>query len=277
MRCIYGQGGGWLGRFSLPIWQHLFDTEGHADEYAGTSVSALHASLAGQGDLARAEQLWDGIDDGCPWDGIEGFTGLALRRGLWNMRGLDKKIRSLLRLEAIERPVHVGVCSREPFEHHTLCSKQARSARQWESWVSASARIAFVFQPIDVRLPDGRLISGRDGGHLYSVPPCPELRPGDRIDVLLHHPLDAAASEVPHLGHNELIGELRWLLWVHFATGHWEALRRFHALAETGVDVRLWAPAVSLGEMLDARKETLDRRHNLGIEAIRRGPVRLGQ
>lgn len=271
---VYGQGGGWLGRFTLPIWVHLM-AEGTPDEVGGASVSALHATLAAQGDLDKGEELWDAIDDNTPMDGIKGFTGLSLKRGVWHMKGLHRKIEKIVKVRRVRIPCRVGVCTREPFAHHSLAAADARGKKQWQNWVSASARIAFVFRPIDIRI-GGKKYSGRDGGHMFSVPWIPhELRPGDRVDFLLHNPLDAHESDVPDLGENKLLGELKWLLWAHFKTGHWEILRRAETLAKEGVDVRLWAPPVPLGDMLDGRKETLDERDELGKAVVRAGPIRL--
>ena len=146
---VYGQGGGWLGRFTLPLWQHIM-AEGapemgkaDPDEVGGTSVSSLHAALASQGDLDKADELWADIDDHNALDGIKGLTGLSMKRGLWNMKGLQARIESLVHNRG-PIPCRVGVCTREPFECHSLANTDAASAKQWQKWVGASTRSAFV-------------------------------------------------------------------------------------------------------------------------------------
>ncbi len=272
---IAGQGGGWLGRFSLPIWHHLMSVT-PPDELAevlGCSVSALHATLASQGELELADELWAEIDDDFTLDGIKGFTGLSLKGGIWNMKKLRKKIAAMAHPRGT--PCRVGVTTREPFRHHSLSNRDARGPKQWQDWVAASAAIAFVFQPVPIKI-GGKSYSGRDGGHLFSVPWIPyELRPGDTIHMLMHNPVDANVSDVPPAGKNKLLGELKWTTWAHTKTGHWEALRRAEKLAGEGVNVHLWAPSEPLGDMLDASREVLDHRDKLGKKAVRSGPITL--
>lgn len=274
---VYGQGGGWLGRFSLPIWIHLMrELQAEADDgvlhLGGCSVSALHATLASQGELDKAEDLWAGINDGFALDGIKGFTRLSLKQGIWSMKPLQKKIAQLAHNRG-PIPCRVGVVLREPFRHHSLANTDARNAKQWQEWVAASAAIAFVFRPVPIKI-GGKTYSGRDGGHLFSVPWIPyRLRAGDTVHMLLHNPLDANVSDVPKLGSNKLLGELKWTTWAHTKTGHWEALRRAERLAAEGVHVKLWAPPEPLGEMLDGDKATLDHRDRLGRDVVKRGPV----
>ena len=280
---IFGQGGGWLGIFTLEVW--LFLTSGGVkhpsgldlppDVFGGTSVNALQAGAAAQDDLALVDDFWLNINDHFPYDGISGYTKLSLCEGIWSMKPLKKKIDDIIDIDKITTPCHVGIVTKRPAYHYSAASEDAGSSQQWRDQIAASAAIATVFEPTECEI-DGKKYVGFDGGHLLSVPWIPyELRPGDRVDFLLHNPLDAHESDVPPDTWWPLWGNAMWALWIHTKGGHWEVLRRAKRLAEAGVDVYLWAPDEPLGDMLDGRGDTLAARRDKGKELVKRGPIRV--
>lgn len=275
MRYEAGQGGGWLGVFSLPVIRHLFNHEGHPECRLGVSVNAINQTMAAQEDWDVLEGFYDGMDDKFTLDGIRGYLNLSLRGGVFSMAPLREKMDEHVHLDRLKCSVEVGVTSRKPFHYFGLRDDQAKTDAQWRDWVQGSSAIAFLMQTIETDLPDGSVADLRDGGHMHSVPWFPELNEGDTWDVIVHHPMDAHNTEVPPpSGCGRLVDELRWVAWVHFHNGHWEAMRRIRRVVyEHGVTVRIWAPSRPLGDMLDASKEAMDMRYDAGREAVRRGPV----
>lgn len=280
---VFGQGGGWLGIFTLPVWVHL--TSGSVrhpsgedrgpDVFGGTSVNALQSAAAAQNDLELVDGFWAAINDHFPYDGISGYTKLSLCEGIWSMKPLHRKIDEIIDLDKVTTPCHVGIVTKRPAYHFSVCSEDAEDSKQWGAQIAASAAIATVFEPVTCRIGTAEY-SGFDGGHLLSVPWIPyELRPGDRVDFLLHNPLDAHESDVPPDSWWPLWGNAVWALWIHTKCGHWEVLRRAKRLAESGVDVYLWPPPEPLGDMLDGRGDTLAARREKGDALVKSGPIRV--
>lgn len=271
---VIEQGGGWLGRFGTPILRGLARDEGPPDQYGGVSVGALNVAMAAQGSWKALDKLWDGIDDGFALDGIRGYTRLALNKGgVWSIKPLFKKIVRNTSLTDIRTPCFFGVTTRDPFAYLNLHTGDMNRDARLHRAIAGSAAIAFVFQPVPMNI-DGEKRSVRDGGHMHSIPWVPTVEPGDRIDVIVHHPLDASV-EVPDEHKNQLVSELEWLVWAQFHNAHYHGLMRMQQLADEGADVRVWAPHVPLGGMLKADRETLEWRESLGQACYERGPIRL--
>ena len=270
MYVISHQGGGFKGAFGVPILRHLM-TQREPDLVLGVSVGAINGVVACQGEFELLEDLWLDIDDKNAINGVRGFLKPSFLKGraLFSLEPLREKMKENLSLDKLKVPFGCGVVARETSEYHTFMSRTMKQDVRLINAVEASSAISGLMEPVVMKLR-GKNYTFCDGGHLHSVPLLPlwVQRKVKEIDVILTNPIehvDQMSEDV-----DGIMESIEWLLHIQNTGIQSADLGRYRTIAKNqGALLRVFAPKEDLGSMLKTDRETIQRRWDLGIEAVK--------
>lgn len=270
MYVILHQGGAFKGAFGAPVLKGLFE-EQKPDLVLGVSVGAVNGVAACAGKWDVLEDLWMGIDDKNPMDGIKGFLRPALLRGkaIFSLAPLRDKLEEHIRLDQLEVPFGCGAVSRENTEYHTFMSSRMRKNERLIDAVIASSAISALMEPVVMKLR-GRNYTWCDGGHLHPVPLLPKWVENrvTKLDIVLTNPIED--DNRPRENVDGLVEAIEWALHAQGVTNQRADLARYRGLAlMKDIPVRVYAPPSELGGMLETDGETIRRRWKTGEEALK--------
>ena len=272
-------GGAWKGAVQLPLIDHLLAQMGLPDEIRGTSVGSINGAVTACGRHKELWKLWGAIDDPHPMNGIKDFLKVTPfdKDGFWTMEPLrDLLKRYTITPAGLKTRFGCGIWLPENDEHvvptWTAAGPDGHDITLADG-ILASSAICGMFAGVKVRWKD-KLHIGGDGGHEHVLPPSPSsVKAGDIIDAVFCHPVEPGIISRPR---RSVDGRIERLLLAADKATHAPArgdLETLKALAASGVKVRAWAPREDVGGMLDAGKEDITRRFEIGERMVRSGPV----
>ena len=265
MRILALGGGGLRTAFQVPIVERLLDEYSY-DLIVGISAGAVNGALAASGRVDWLRDEWEGIGTRMPLTGVSGLWSVSGRpwSSLFSLGPLRRRLVEQVSLDDLHTPLACGVVVRETHAYRALISSNMTEDRQLHGAITASSAIAGLMPP--VRLKDARgswtLV---DGGHRHSVPPVPSpwAERMTHLDAIYCMPLETHEEPV----RPALLHAMAWALENHLESFKALDLERMRLRAVHGVHVRIWAPSVPIGRVLDARPDVIQQRLRLGEEA----------
>ncbi len=210
-------GGGAKGAYQTGVWKALRESgmDSHVAAVSGTSIGGITSALFAQGNLERAEEMWDQIslEKLITWDtksfeermkpylhaamagSITWFSARFQRRGIISQEGLIQMIRGAMDLEIFrDLSLPVTVCASEFTKEFPPRPPQPRyirlngkSPEEVETFLLASAAIPLVFSGVP---HEGKFLL--DGYMTDNTPITPLIKEG--CNTLLAVQLDGDAD-----------------------------------------------------------------------------------
>ena len=249
MRALVLRGGGFRGAVQVPVLHHLHSLYEY-DAIFGVSVGALNGAMFAMDELDGLQSFWDNID------GIDGFLKLKWWpfSGFYSMAPLRKKIRDRARLKKIKTPFYAGLVSLLDGRYYNYGSSEMSSDEQLWGAIEASACIVGMMEPPVIDLYGEKQLAG-DGG-FRSINLVTRSGIFSQVDVVACSPLSRTSHTGPHR-----------IEVVESKSFYRDYKYIFGGLPEGG-RVTIYAPQRSVGPTFRAPRELVQRRFELGYEAI---------
>jgi len=256
-RALILSGGAFRGAIQVPIIEHLKLTHKY-DAVYGVSVGAINGAMFAQDDLVNLRELWDNIND------VSGFLSLKWYwpfNGLYSMNPMRKKIERYLKLDKMKIPFHAGVVSFTDGEYRNMPSKDMETNLELWDAVQASSCMAGIMVPPIIPI-DGSPHVGCDGG-FRNIMPIPEDMDYDYLDVVLCTPIDRIKNK--EFSKIDVFNIFKRTLEILEDEVFDKDILQ---LVESRSIVRIFSPNEYPGDSLDASKEIINFRYELGKRAI---------
>lgn len=267
-KVLLASGGAFKGAYQVPILKALWE-RGNYDAVLGTSVGSINLAMIAQDKAQVLENIWSDLNTEDPWFGVPNFLKpLWLKTVLpWGKRpeglfSLDP-VRDLLRRHVDPQSFRCiygcGVVRRDHGEHVTIVHG-GENTKTLHDHILASSAMCGIMEPV---YRDGEALV--DGGHRHVLPVIPEawLRHVKEVDAVFCQVLRDDALPDPK---TNAIGNLLWSIEMALQNTALEDFEDLKELADKGMKVRVWSPKESLGGMLDASSDTIERRIRIGKE-----------
>jgi predicted acylesterase/phospholipase RssA len=251
--------------------EHVFRTSGSWGLTLGTSGGALAALASSMGCLEEFRELSLGYSDQASWNGVKGYSSLAILGGsLWSLKPLRRKLEGLVEKYPLRHPVGVGVVCIETGRHHVLLMGADTPHATIVDAVLASAAIAVVFPAIKATWLNDVPQHFADGGHQHYIPvltrkDIPALR---QVHAVFARPL----RPLPKDHKPGILNAARWLLDQATVATMRRDMARLRSLP-AAVSVFAPAPDVAIGHTLQADADTQQVRALESMHMWQRGPV----
>lgn len=273
-------GGGWKGALQLPVIDHLLSLMGRLpDQVRGTSVGSINGVMVASQRVGELREIWNDIDDDSIVNGIKDFirpTPLG-KGGFFDFDPLRKQMSDRdIRIEGLKTRFGCGIWLPESNSHivptWTAKGPDGHGISLADGIVSSSA-VCGIFEGAEILWKGGRFV-GADGGHEHVCPPAPPgVVEGDIVDAIFCYPIE---SGIMTRSPKQVDGRIERLLWAADKAQHAPTRGDFATLqmmARIGIKVRVWAPREGTGGMLDASKQDIQRRFEIGERMRKSGPV----
>jgi NTE family protein len=250
-------GGAFRGAVQIPVIEELFVRHEY-DAIYGVSVGAINGSLMAQHEMEKLREFWDNVD------GLPGFFKSKWYwpfKGFYDMTPLRDKLETNLSLEKVKVPFRAGTVSGTTGEYFNLRTENmTRNSQYWDA-VQSSSCMAGIMVP-GTFVHDSQTHLGFDGGY-RSIIPIPDEE-FDHIDIVTCTPLDRMKMKGEFKKVNILALLLRGI--EIFEDEIFD--RDISSIIQTNTpSITIYAPQEYPGEALDASRETIKFRYELGREA----------
>lgn len=258
-RALVLSGGAFKGAIQVPVIEHLKKNYEY-DAVYGVSIGAINGAMFAQDDLEALRAIWDDID------GLGNFLKLKWWwpfNGLYSMSPLRAQLESNLSLERLKMPFSAGIVSFTDGEYRNISSNTMTSDKIYCDMVQASSCMAGVMVPSFIEM-DGEQHLGVDGG-FRNIIPIPLDQTFDHLDVVACTQVDRFIQ-----GNKFKKTDLLSLAGRTLQIFEDEIFDKDIAeLIESNAEVRIFAPEEYPGNTLDASKEAIKFRYELGEKAIK--------
>lgn len=260
-RALLLSGGASRGAVQIPVINYLAKNY-HYDRIYGVSVGALNGVMFAQEELPALNKLWEETD------GIESFLSMRWYwpfNGLYSMKPLRKKIQAYVDLKKIKIPFTAGVVSFTDGEYYSISSDTVASTLDLQQAIEASSCMAGLMIPPKIKI-NGEEHIGCDGG-FRNIIGIPRETNYDYVDIVACTPLDRMKMKGEKFYHRDLCNVVLRSIEVfedeNFDKDIYEIQHSQHG------EIRIFAPDQYPGTQLDASKETIQFRFELGERAIK--------
>lgn len=261
-RALLLSGGGFRGAIQVPILEKLFQMHEY-DAVYGVSVGAINGAMFAQHDLYKLRQLWEQVD------GINKFLDFKWYwpfKGVLSMAPLRNEIERCISLDKLLIPLYSGIISGDTGEYFTIPSGTIKSDQDYWNIIQGAACLAGIMIPTKFKHL-GNEHTGFDGGY-RNIIPIPNLQ-YKYIDVVACKTLDGKAK-ISTKNSNLLSMGIRGLKIFENETFQRDlTLLQYNSAKK----ITIYAPQKDPGDFLDARRELIDYRFQLGEEALKHPAV----
>ena len=266
MRVLNLAGGAFKGAYQVPIATALCAANKY-DLILGTSVGAINGAVLATKQPELLHSIWTGLDDRDPWGGVKGFLKPLWWKiplpgkppdGLFTLEPMRAMLERHVRPQSFQTPYGCGYVVRNTGAYRVVHFDETAKASELHDAIMASSAMSGIMEAI--RVGDEDRV---DGGHRNVLARMPKgVKEVDAVFCTELAPLEKPRCER---------GALNAILWGIESALHntaLEDLEDLRELARSGVKVRVWAPKVSLGGMLDASAEMIGTRMQLGTQDL---------
>jgi hypothetical protein len=259
-------GGAFKGAFDIPILEHLVAEHGLPDVIGGVSVGAINGSMTAVGKLETLRKIWEAIDDESFLLGVKGFMRPAFFRnkGFYSLKPTQRLLRKHLKAEDLRCLFQPGWTSRNGGFYDQPTFDGTSNTNRLHRHILASAAMTPFHEPWIVR-KGGRDHIGTDGGHIHVLPQVP----WDVTNVIAIFHVSPGIEERAISEVNGRMEAIKWAISIQMtaqARADYAELQYWAGHGQNSATV--YIPGESLGSMFDAKRETIRKRMDIGVEAI---------
>ena len=257
-RALVLSGGAFRGALQVPVMEYLKENYKY-DAVYGVSVGSINGAMFAQDDLRTLRRIWDSVN------GLDEF--LASRwywpwYGLYSMKPLRRKLKEHVSLSKMNIPFEAGVVSFTDGEYRNLSTENMKSDVELWNAIQSSSCIAGIMIPSYIQM-EGKQHIGVDGGFRKSIP-IPKGVSYDYLDVVTCTQINKVKSKIDFKNMDVVSLLVRAVEILEDEIFYKDVFD----LVETDAEVRIFSPNQNPGNLLDASKEMIEYRYELGQESI---------
>jgi predicted acylesterase/phospholipase RssA len=260
-RALILTGGAFRGMVQIPVMEYLKGQHDY-DAVYGCSVGSINGVLFAQDDMEILKELWNSVD------GLPSFLKLKwwnpISNGFYSMKPLMEKIEKHTSLDRLKIPFTAAVTSFNDGEYYNLNSKEMWSDKELWDAIGASACMAPIMEIPTIKI--GRKMQLVADGGYRSIIPIPTDKNYEYLDVVCCTPLERIKSTGKELTKTNLLQVGVKALEIFEAEIFHKDIEELktHNFRE----LRIFYPPEYTGSSLDASKEMIKKRYQLGLRAL---------